>query len=118
MEYLRAFFVGGLICAAGQLLIDYTKFTAARILVGFVVMGVILGALGVYEPLVSYAGGGASIPLLGFGNTIARGTLDAVREKGLMGVLSGGLSATSAGVAAALFFSLSIALIFKPKEKK
>jgi len=117
MEYARAFLVGGLICAVGQLLIDYTKLTPARILVIFVVTGVILGGLGVYQPLIDYAGGGATIPLLGFGNTIAKGTLDAIREKGLMGVLTGGLSAASGGIAAAMFFGLLAALIFKPKDK-
>lgn len=116
-EYLRAFLIGGAICAAGQVLIDYTKLTAARVLVAFVVAGVVLGGLGVYQPLVKYAGAGASVPLLGFGNTIAKGTLDAVREKGLMGALSGGLTASAAGVAAAIFFALVVALIFKPKEK-
>ena len=117
MEYARAFLVGGLICAVGQLLIDYTKLTPARILVIFVVTGVILGGLGVYQPLIDYAGGGATIPLLGFGNTIAKGTLDAIREKGLMGVLTGGLSAASGGIAAAMFSGLLAALIFKPKDK-
>lgn len=117
MEYLRAFLVGGAICAVGQLLIDYTKLTPARILVAFVVAGVVLGALGLYQPLVDYAGGGASIPLTGFGNTIAKGTLDAVREKGLMGALSGGLTASAAGIAAAVFFGLLAALVFKPKAK-
>lgn len=117
MEYIRAFVVGGLICAVGQLLIDYTKLTPARILVTFVVLGVILGGLGVYQPLIDYAGGGATIPLLGFGNTIAKGTLDAIREKGLMGVLTGGLTAASGGIAASMFFGLLAALIFKPKDK-
>lgn len=117
-EYLRAFLVGGAICAVGQVLIDYTKLTPARILVSFVVLGVILGALGVYQPLVDYAGGGASIPLLGFGNIIAKGTLDAVREKGLFGVLTGGLTATAGGLTAAIFFAVVIALIFKPREKE
>ena len=118
LEYLRAFLVGGAICAVGQVLIDYTKLTPARILVFFVVLGVALGALGVYQPLVEYAGGGASIPLVGFGNVIAKGTLEAVQEKGVLGVLGGGLGESAAGVAAAIFFGLLVALVFKPKEKE
>lgn len=117
MEYLKAFIVGGAICAVCQVVIDYTKLTSARILVSLVVLGVILGAFGVYQPLVEFAGGGATVPLLGFGNNIAKGTLEAVREKGLLGALSGGLSATSAGIGASMFFALLVALIFKPKEK-
>lgn len=117
MEYIKAFIVGGIICAICQVVIDYTKLTSARILVALVVLGVILGAFGVYQPLVEFAGGGATVPLLGFGNNIAKGTLEAVREKGLMGVLSGGLSATAAGIGASMFFALLVALIFKPKEK-
>jgi len=117
MEYMRAFVVGGLICAVGQLLIDYTKLTPARILVTFVVAGVFLGALGVYQPLIDYAGGGATVPLLGFGNTIAVGTLEAVREKGLMGALTGGLTASAGGVAASIFFGFLAAVVFKPKDK-
>lgn len=117
MEYLRAFLVGGAICAVGQVLIDYTKWTPARILVSFVVAGVVLGALGLYQPLVDYAGGGATIPLTGFGNTIAKGTLDAVREKGAMGILTGGLSAAAGGVTAAILFGLLAAAVFKPKDK-
>lgn len=117
MEYFWAFVVGGAICALGQVLIDYTKMTPARILVLFVVLGVVLGAFGLYQPLVEFAGGGASVPLLGFGNLIAKGTMDAVREKGLMGALSGGLTSTAAGIAASMFFGLLAALIFKPKDK-
>ena len=117
-EYAKAFLVGGAICAVGQVLIDYTKLTPARILVTFVVLGVVLGALGIYQPLVDWAGGGASIPLMGWGNTIAKGTKDAVAEKGLMGVLSGGLSGSAAGVAAAIFFGFLAAVVFKPKAKE
>ena len=117
-EYARAFLVGGAICAVGQVLIDYTKMTPARILVTFVVLGVALGALGVYQPLIDWAGGGATIPLTGWGNTIAKGTKEAVSEKGLYGVLSGGLTISSSGVASAIFFGLVAALIFKPKEKE
>ena len=117
MQYFWAFAVGGAICAAGQALIDYTKMTPARILVSFVVLGVVLGALGLYQPLVEFAGGGASVPLIGFGNIIAKGTLDAVHEKGLLGVLSGGLTSSAAGIAASIFFGLAVALVFKPKDK-
>lgn len=117
LEYGRAFLVGGLLCAIAQVLIDYTKMTPARILVSFVVAGVALGALGVYQPLVDWAGGGASIPLCGWGNSIAKGTMDAVREKGLMGVLTGGLAASAGGVAAAIVFGLLAAVIFRPKMK-
>jgi len=117
MEYLKAFLVGGVICAIGQVLIDYTKMTPARILVSFVVAGVVLGAFGLYQPLIDFAGGGASVPILGFGSTIAKGTLDAVREKGLMGALTGGATAAAAGISASIFFSLIIALICKPKDK-
>jgi len=117
MQYLRAFVVGGLICAVGQLLIDYTKLTPARILVCFVVAGVALGALGLYQPLIDYAGGGATVPLLGFGNTIAKGTREAIQKEGLMGVLTGGITAAAAGISASIFFGLIIAMIFKPKDK-
>jgi len=116
-EYARAFLVGGAICAVGQVLIDYTKLTSARILVTFVVVGVALGALGVYQPLVEWAGGGAAIPLTGWGNAIAKGTREAIQEKGIYGVLSGGLTISAAGVAAAIFFGLVGALVFRPKEK-
>ncbi len=117
-DYAKAFLVGGGICAVGQLLIDYTRLTPARILVAFVVLGVALGALGVYQPLVDWAGGGASVPLLGWGNTIAKGTLEAVREKGIMGILTGGLTASAAGVTAAIFFGFLVGVIFKPKIKE
>ena len=117
MDYFWAFVVGGAICAVGQALIDFTKMTPARILVSFVVLGVVLGAVGVYQPLVEFAGGGASVPLLGFGNMIAKGTREAVAEKGLMGVLTGGITATAAGITASMFFGLTAALVFKPKAK-
>lgn len=117
MEYCNAFWVGGLICAVGQVLINYTKLTPARILVAFVVCGVVLGAFGVYDPLIEFAGGGASVPLLGFGNIIAKGVLKAVREKGIMGVLTGGMTAASGGITASIFFGLLVALIFKPKDR-
>ncbi|MGI6403531.1 MAG: stage V sporulation protein AE [Oscillospiraceae bacterium] len=117
-EYAKAFLIGGVICAIGQVLIDYTKLTPARILVLYVVIGVVLGGLGVYQPLIDWAGGGASIPLTGWGSTIAKGTKDAVAEKGIFGALTGGLSNSAAGVAAAIFFGFLMAVAFKPKGKE
>lgn len=117
LTYLKVFMVGGLLCALGQLLIDYTKLTPARILTIYVVAGVILGGLGLYQPLTDWAGAGASVPLTGFGNTLARGVREAVEEKGLMGVFTGGFTAASGGICAAVFFGLIVALIFKPKDK-
>ncbi len=117
IEYLKAFVVGGLICVVGQLLIDYTKLTPARILVGFVVAGVILGAVGLYGPLVEFAGAGATVPLTGFGYNLAKGVKEAVEESGLIGALTGGLKASAGGIAAAIFFSLLAALIFKPSDR-
>ena len=117
MEYLKAFVVGGLICVVGQLLIDHTKLTPARILGGFVVAGVILGAVGLYEPLVDFAGAGATVPLTGFGYNLAKGVQEAVQEQGPVGILIGGLKATAGGIAAAVFFSLLAALIFKPSDR-
>ena len=117
MEYLNAFWVGGLICVVGQILIDKTKLTPARILVGYVVAGVILTAVGLYEPIVRYAGAGASVPLSGFGYTMAKGIQKAVDQNGLLGILTGGLSAAAAGIAAAVFFSLIAAIFAKPGDK-
>lgn len=117
MEYLKAFVVGGLICVIGQILIDKTKLTPARILVGFVVSGVILSALGFYEPLVEFAGAGATVPLSGFGHTLAKGVRSAVADKGLLGAFTGGLSATAGGITAAIVFGFIIAVFFKPKDK-
>lgn len=117
LDYLKAFAVGGLLCVIGQLLIDYTKLTPARILTLYVVAGVILGALGVYQPLADWAGAGASIPLTGFGNTLAKGVKEAVAEKGLLGAFTGGFTAAAGGICAAVFFALLAALIFKPKDK-
>lgn len=114
---LKAFAIGGIICVIGQVLIDKTKLTPARILVSFVVAGVILGALGIYQPLVDFAGAGASVPLTGFGNLLAKGVRDAVSEKGLFGALTGGITAAAAGISAAIFFGFLIAIIFKPKDK-
>jgi stage V sporulation protein AE len=117
MMYLKVFLVGGALCAIGQALIDYTKLTPARILVSYVVTGVILGGLGIYQPLVDFAGAGATVPLTGFGWLLSKGVKEAIAEKGLLGILSGGLTATSAGIAAAVIFGLIFALIFKPKDK-
>ena len=117
MDYLKAFIVGGIICVIGQILIDKTKLTPARILVGYVVVGVVLGALGLYQPLVDFAGAGASVPLSGFGNLLAKGTLQAVQKDGLLGALTGPLTAGAAGITAAVLFGLLVALIFKPKDK-
>ena len=117
MDYLWCFLCGGLLCAVGQVLIDLTKLTPARILSGYVVAGVILQAVGVYQPLVDWAGAGATVPLTGFGYSLARGVAKAVEEKGLLGVLAGGLTATG-GIAAAVVFALIMALLCKPKEKR
>lgn len=114
---LKAFAVGGALCAVGQLLIDRTKLTPARILTIYVVAGVILGAVGVYQPLVDWAGAGASIPLTGFGSTLAKGVREAVAEKGVLGAFTGGLTASSGGIAAAICFGFLAAAIFRPKEK-
>ncbi len=117
MEYIKAFIIGGLICAVGQIFIDKTKLTPARILVGFVVAGVILSALGFYEPLVEFAGAGATVPLSGFGHTLAKGVRAAVADKGLLGIFTGGLAATAGGITAAILFGFIAALLFKPKDK-
>lgn len=117
MDYLKAFLVGGLLCVIAQLLIDYTKLTPAKILVTYVVMGVVLGGIGVYQPLVDFAGAGASVPLLGFGNTLAKGVRDAIKESGFLGIFTGGLKATAGGITVAIFAGLLVSLIFKPKDK-
>ena len=117
MIFLRAFLVGGLLCAVGQILIDFTKLTPARILVGYVVTGVLLGAVGVYPMLVDFAGAGASVPLSGFGNLLAKGVRKAVDQDGLLGVLTGGMKAAAGGVSAAVFFGFLAALLFEPKDK-
>lgn len=117
MNLLKAFLVGGGLCAIGQVLIDYTKLTPARILVTFVISGVVLGALGLYAPLVEFAGAGATIPLTGFGNTLAKGVKQAVHEYGLLGAFTGGLTATAAGITAAITCGFIVAVIAKPKDK-
>lgn len=117
MEYLKAFLVGGAICLIGQLLIDKTKLTPARILVSYVVIGVLLGAVGRYEPFAEFAGAGATVPLTGFGNTLAKGVREAVDKQGFLGVFTGGLKATAGGIAAAIVAGLLAAVLFRPKDK-
>ena len=115
--FLKVFLVGGLFCVVGQILIDRTNLTPARILTAYVVAGVILGAVGVYEPLAKWAGEGAAVPLTGFGYTLARGVKKAVDEHGAIGILTGGLTATAGGIAAAVVFGLFFSLISKPSDK-
>ena len=117
LDYLNAFWVGGIICVIGQILIDKTKLTPARILVAFVVLGVVLGAVGQYEPIVDFAGAGATVPLSGFGYTMAEGVRKAVAANGLIGALTGGITAAAAGVTAAIVFGYLGSLIAKPREK-
>ena len=117
MDYLKAFLVGGAICMLGQILIDKTRLTPARILVCYVVLGVILGGSGVYDKLEDFAGAGATVPLTGFGNTLAKGVREAVKEQGILGALTGGLTASAAGLAAAVFFGFLAALLCNPKDK-
>ena len=117
MDYLKAFVIGGAICMLGQVLIDLTRLTPARILVCYVVLGVILGGAGVYEKLVEFAGAGATVPLTGFGNTLAKGVREAVQEQGILGALTGGLKASAAAIAAAVFFGFLAALVCNPKDK-
>lgn len=117
MEYIKAFVVGGLICVVGQIVLDNTKLTPAHLLLTFLLSGVLLGALGVYQPLIDFAGAGASTPLLGFGNSLAQGAIKGAKEKGLIGVFTGGIEATSAGVGAIIVFGYVIAIIFNPKTK-
>ena len=117
MDYLKAFLIGGILCAIGQLLIDKTKLTPARILVSYVVIGVILGALNLYQPLVDFAGAGGSVPLTGFGNTLAKGVRQAIEEKGFIGIFTGGLSATAGGITAAIVAGLIVSCLFRAKDK-
>lgn len=117
VEIIKAFIIGGAICAVGQLFIDYTRLTPARILTGFVVAGVILSALGLYKPIVEFAGAGATIPLTGFGHLLAEGIKKSIAEKGLLGILTGGLTAASGGVTAAIVFGLIAAICFKQRDK-
>ena len=116
-EYLRAFLCGGILCLIGQVLIDKTKLTPARILVLYVVSGVALGALGLYKYVVEFGGAGATVPLTGFGYLLAKGVSKAVSENGLLGAFTGGITAAAGGIAAAIFFGYLVALIFKPRPK-
>ena len=117
MEYIKAFVIGGLFCLVGQILIDKTKLTPARILVSYVVVGVILGGIGVYQPIVEFCGAGATVPLTGFGNTLAKGVKDAVDSKGFLGILIGGLKACAGGITAAIIAGVLAAILFKAKDK-
>ena len=118
MEYLNAFLCGGILCAIGQILIDKTKLTPARILTGYVVAGVVLSAVGLYQPLADWGGAGATVPLTGFGHALAKGVKTAVAEQGWLGILTGGISATAGGISAAGVFAVLMALLFKPGNKR
>ncbi|WP_298024209.1 stage V sporulation protein AE [uncultured Dysosmobacter sp.] len=118
MEYLKAFLCGGILCAIGQILIDKTQLTPARILTGYVVAGVLLSALGLYQPIADWGGAGATVPLTGFGHSLAKGVEKAIGEQGWLGVLTGGLSATAGGITAAVVFGVLMALLFKPGDKR
>ena len=118
LNILKAFLVGGLICVVGQLLIDFTRLTPAKILVSFVVLGVILGGIGVYEKLVEFGGAGATVPLVGFGYNLAKGTREAVEKEGLLGVLSGPLSSSSVGIMAAVLCGLVCSVFTRSKDKR
>lgn len=118
MDYLKAFLCGGIFCAIGQILIDKTQLTPARILTGYVVSGVLLGAVGVYQPIADWGGAGATVPLTGFGFALAKGVRKAVEEKGWLGVFTGGLTATAGGIAAAVIFGALMALLFRPGDKR
>ena len=117
MDYLKAFLVGGVLCVIGQILIDKTKLTPARILVSYVVVGVLLGGIGLYGPIVEFAGAGATVPLTGFGYSLAKGVKEAVTEDGFLGIFTGGLKSTAGGIAAAISAGLLVSFIFRPKDK-
>lgn len=117
IEYGKSFLIGGLLCLIGQILIDRTKLTPARILTTYVALGVLLGGLGIYEPFAKWAGAGATIPLLGFGNTLAKGVRKSVSEQGIIGVFTGGFTSAAGGICAAIFFGLLVSIIFKSKDK-
>ena len=117
MDYLKAFLVGGLFCVVGQLLIDKTKLTPARILVTYVVTGGVLGAVGLYKPLAEWAGAGATVPLTGFGYLLSKGVQEGVARDGLLGAVTGGVTSTAAGITAAIFLGVIVAFVFKPKPK-
>ena len=118
MDYLNAFLCGGILCAVGQILIDKTQLTPARILTGYVVAGVLFSAIGWYQPLADWGGAGATVPLSGFGHALANGVKTAVAEQGWLGVFTGGLTATAGGIAAAVVFAVVMALLFKPGDKR
>ncbi len=117
MDYIKAFIIGGILCVIGQVLIDKTKLTPARILVSYVVIGVILSAIGIYKPLVDFAGAGATVPLTGFGHTLASGVKKAIDKDGFLGIFTGGLDASAGGIATAVFVGLLASLLFRPKDK-
>lgn len=117
MDYLKAFIVGGILCVIGQILIDKTKLTPARILVSYVVIGVVLGGIGIYEPLADFAGAGATIPLTGFGYSLAKGVKEAISQDGVIGIFTGGLKATAGGITAAIVAGLLVSLIFRARDK-
>ena len=117
MDHVKAFLVGGALCLIGQILIDKTKLTPARILVSYVVAGVLLGAVGLYQPLIAFAGAGATVPLTGFGSTLAKGVKEAVDKDGFLGIFTGGLKASAGGITAAILAGLLCSLIFKAKDK-
>ena len=117
MNYLFAFLVGGILCVPAQILLDKTKLTNARILAGYVVAGVVIGATGIYDKLIELAGAGATVPLLGFGNTLAKGVREAILSEGFIGIISGGLTGASAGITAAMVLAVVWSLIFKSKQK-
>ena len=117
MDFLKAFLIGGVLCLIGQILIDKTKLTPARILVSYVVIGVLLGGIGIYEPLVKFASAGATVPLTGFGYNLAKGVKEAINENGFIGVFTGGLKATAGGITAAIIAGIVVSLIFKPRDK-
>lgn len=117
MDYLKAFLVGGGLCLIGQILVDRTKLTPARILVSYVVIGVLLGAVGVYQPLVEFAGAGATVPLTGFGYNLARGVREAIERDGFPGIFTGGLTACAGGITVAVFSGLLVSLLFRPRDK-
>lgn len=117
MDYVKAFFVGGALCVIAQVLVDKTKLTPARILVSYVILGVLLGAVGVYKPLVDFAGAGATVPLTGFGYNIAKGVKEAIQEDGFLGIFTGGLKATAGGITVAIMAGLIASFLFKPKDK-
>ena len=118
MEYLKAFLCGGVLCSVGQILIDKTKLTPARILTGYVVTGVLLGALGIYQPIADWGGAGATVPLTGFGFNLAKGVEKAVSESGWLGIFTGGLTAAAGGITAAVVFAVLMALLFRPGDKR